>query len=428
MQVQVLSRPVFLPIFLPFRVIPFHTDSTILSPSECRVKFQVAMSKERVYWVDQAKALGLFVVMLVHGPIPYWLEYYLRSFSMPRFFIIAGLFISLQQPLREFLRSKTSRLLLPYFFFSFVSYSLWLGFRNFSGSADAKVSPVVALMWIFYGNGGGNMVHNRPLWFLPALFSTLILVYVYSRIKKPYIYWVLCLSAVAGYFLMGALQPRPPWSLDLALTTSVLVMIGYLFRERILDSKPMRWGSLLFWTVISLLTAFGNTFLQLSSADVGNFFLFYLSAFAGSLVTLDITKRLPYNRFISFIGQNTLPLYAMHILVFMFLFEFFDVWLPGILSGYGLPDFARLEPLWFGMGKLSVFMAAGLGIPLMVLRCTEKIQAFLAGFASSPMAQQDAVSFALKTTAKQEALAREETIDEKARQSPHPWLGTLSRD
>lgn len=335
------------------------------------------MQKERVYWVDQAKALGLFVVMLVHGPIPYFMEYYLRSFSMPRFFIIAGLFVTLSQPLFQFLKSKFFRLMIPYFVFSMVSYIIWLGFREFSTSPDAQVSPLTALMWIFYGNGGGNMVHNRPLWFLPALFSTLMLVYLYSRIPKPYVYGVLILSSILGYCVMGAIQPRPPWSLDLALTTSVLVMIGYLFRDWFLDARPMRWGFLLLWTVVSLVTAFSNVYLRLSAADMGDYLLFYISAFTGSLVTIDVTKRLPYNRFLSFVGQHSLPIYAMHIVVFMFLLEFFDNLLPGLLELYDLTEAVAMNSVWFGFVRLAIFMVAGLGIPLLIMNLYGKVKAGL---------------------------------------------------
>lgn len=360
------------------------------------------MEKERVYWVDQAKALGLLVVMVVHGPLPLLLEHYFRSFSMPRFFIIAGLFLNLDKSFKEFVTSKVSRLLIPYFFFSFVSYTIWLGYRTLAtDDPDALQNPLKVFLWIFYGNGGGNMVHNRPLWFLPSLFTTLLLVYFLAKIPKPTVYWVLAVTAVFGYLLMGTLAFRPPWSLDLMFTTAVLVMLGYLFRNQFLESKPLPWAILLFWTVVSIGTAFMNKFVRLSGADVGDFSLFYISAFAGTIATMDITKRLPYNRFLSYLGQHTLPIYAMHIVVYLFLYEFFRQ-LPSWLGTAHLSNLIDAESGAFQVVKLFVFLIFGLGIPLCLMQLYDQTKCRLA--LSKGRAIQEADDFTLETLSKAEPL------------------------
>jgi acyltransferase len=313
--------------------------------------------KERIHWVDQAKAIGLFVVMLVHGPIPLLLEHYLRSFSMPRFFIIAGLFISLHQPFLEYVKAKAKRLVIPYFAFAFLSYCVWLIYRQVSTVPDAQADPLKTFLWMFYANGGGNLVFNRPLWFLPCLFTTLLGVYFLVRIPKPYVYGVLGLCAVVGYFTMGQLPFRPPWSLDLILTTASLTTLGFLWRDKIIYSTPLSLPMLLLWTVISLTTAMTNEFVRLSGADVGNFFLFYVASFAGTVVTLDIVKHIPYNRILSYIGQHTMPIYALHVLVYMFLYEFVGSFQSSL----------DIHPLAFQSIQLVAFLALGLGIPLVCI-------------------------------------------------------------
>lgn len=325
------------------------------------------MEKERVYWIDQAKALGLIVVMLVHGPIPLLLEHYLRSFSMPRFFIISGLFLNLEKPFKEFVQSKVVRLLIPYFLFSFGTFLVWLLYRTISTEPDALVNPLNAFAWIFYGNGGGNMVHNRPLWFLPSLFTTLLLVYFMIRVPKPYVYGVIVLSTVFGYFLLDWEPIRPPWSLDLMFTTAALVAIGYLYRNNFLFSKPLSWTGLFIWTLVSVTTAFSNVFLRLSGADVGNYFLFYISAIAGTIVTLDLTKRMPYNHFLSFVGRHSLPIYAMHITVYLFLAEGFKQ-VPSLIKLYHLEAFINLNSPVYGLFKILLYLVLGFGVPLLLMK------------------------------------------------------------
>lgn len=334
------------------------------------------MSMERIYWVDQAKALGLLIVMVVHAPIPHELEWYLRSFSMPRFFIIAGLFLQLHQPWGVYLKAKASRLVIPYFAFSFLTYGAWLALRSGFG-LDADIDPWKTVLWIFYGNGGGNMVHNRPLWFLPCLFTTLMLTYFLARIPRPYLYPALALSAIGGYLLMEyPTGLRPLWSLDLILTTAVLTMLGYLFRKQLLDSKPMPWPALLFWLGVSVATAFNNAYVRLSGAEVGNFFLFYLSALAGTIATLDLTKRLPYMPFLSYLGQHTLPVYAMHITFYLFLHEVFKR-IPPLLQHSSWTSWIQVTSWEYQVAQVALFIGVGLYVPLLAIKVYDKLKALV---------------------------------------------------
>lgn len=319
--------------------------------------------KQRIHWVDQAKAIGLLIVMMIHAPIPEELAHYLRSFSMPRFFVIGGLFLSLHQPFWEYVSGKFSRLIRPYLGFSVLTYLLWLGLQAYSPD-PTSTNPLKPFLWILYGSGGGGMVHNRPLWFLPCLFATLIVVYGLNKIPRPWIYPVLIVTAVLGYGVMSITvgETRPPWSLDLLLTTATLAMAGVLARPFFLKSPPLEWPWILFLFSVSVSTAFSNVFVRLSAADVGNGLLFYVSALAGTLLTMDLAKRMPYNSFLSYIGRNTLPIYALHVPVYLII---------DALSREGVVPSSYLaeQPVL----QTALYLTAGLFLPLLAIQVYERI-------------------------------------------------------
>ena len=74
-------------------------------------------SKEnkRIMWIDEAKGLGIILVVLLHIPNVQNMSYfslwggYIQVFYMPLFFIISGIFIK-----PENLRNKFKRLMIPY--------------------------------------------------------------------------------------------------------------------------------------------------------------------------------------------------------------------------------------------------------------------------------------------------------------------------
>lgn len=47
----------------------------------------------RIKWIDNARAIGILLVVLGHSLIPASIQTYIYSFHMPLFFFLSGLFL-----------------------------------------------------------------------------------------------------------------------------------------------------------------------------------------------------------------------------------------------------------------------------------------------------------------------------------------------
>lgn len=280
--------------------------------------------QRRISWPDVAKGIGILLVLLGHAPIPLSLKLYIYAFHMPLFFMLAGLFFKPGASFTEFIRDKASRLLLPYLFFSTLSYGIWMGLRNFSKLA-LTINPETPLMGIIFGIGSGNwMTHNTPLWFLPCMFVTLTLLFAGAKLfqqRKKLLLVFIGLLSVGGYAAAQALEPRLPWSLDVAMTAIVFTGLGYLFRKRLLSSTPLPALTLLLLTVIWIACTYFNSDLvsmvDMNNERLGNYFLFYFAAGSGILLVVDLAKRLSGIAVLAYIGARSLPVFCMHMLVYL---------------------------------------------------------------------------------------------------------------
>lgn len=203
----------------------------------------------RIQWLDNLRAIGIFFVVLGHTPaISGPFEKIIFSFHMPLFFWLSGLMCKdnvRHKPLGEFLRNKTYKLLVPYLFFSILSYISWFVlFRHFGSQAKLNLSPITPLIGIFYGNGIHNfLAHNTVLWFFLCLFITEIFFFFIIKLKsKASILVALILLSGVGYIDVWLNPPLPgrfrlPWNIDIALTAVVFYGAGYLLSPYLLKKR-----------------------------------------------------------------------------------------------------------------------------------------------------------------------------------------------
>lgn len=144
----------------------------------------------RIEWVDIAKVLGIFLVVLGHHKINSNVILWIFSFHMPLFFFISGiLFDPSKYPVfNDFLAKKIRTLIVPYFFFAVFSYLFWLVIvRSLSIHGESlSMDPIKPFIGIFYGIGvnGWAIPLDTALWFLPCLFITEILMWLINSYFK----------------------------------------------------------------------------------------------------------------------------------------------------------------------------------------------------------------------------------------------------
>lgn len=124
----------------------------------------------RVKWLDSARGIAVFLVILGHMGIPYFGKY-ITSFHMPLFFFLSGVTFSVKDSFSEFVRKKAMRLLVPYFCLGIPCIISSYYSRAAEGTLTAQAFIQVLLKFI---------VQKRmyTLWFLTCLFLLEIIFFL----------------------------------------------------------------------------------------------------------------------------------------------------------------------------------------------------------------------------------------------------------
>jgi fucose 4-O-acetylase-like acetyltransferase len=313
--------------------------------------------KERIHWIDTLRGLAILLVVFSHQDAGPSLKVYLFSFHVPLWFFISGYLFPTDAPLdyAAFLRRRWRTLAVPYFWFSILTYPFWFFVgRHYGVDATPDVRWWQPLVGIPYGSGQGHwMLHNVPLWFLPCLLMTdALFAWIHRRGWSA----TGVIVALVGFSLLGRLDARfvpfpLPWGLDVAFTAIVFYGAGHLVRRRLaadfaLDQR--RGVELLVVAfVLQMIFISRNGPVNMNSQHMGNYFLFFLAAFAGIAFYFVLARRLGANALLEYCGRNTLVILAAHTI--------------GSSLTKGLVQFVLRIPVATTAGSLgwSVFYAAG---------------------------------------------------------------------
>lgn len=271
----------------------------------------------RIAWVDTGKGIGIILVVLAH----IWLVQegynYINSFHVPLFFFLAGYLVDFDKydDIKCFLTEKFNSILVPYFWFSIITYLYWLLIeRNFSGN---KISPTYAFINIFLAQGGDKYLpHNPALWFFTCLFMVTIIFYIIAR-KQSLINIVILLlvSGVIGYATTFYLPRFSPWSIDVVSTAIVFYGIGFIVKKS--PILPIKSNYLRVLIICGCIPA-GFIISQLNGRAIlaencyGNYFYFYIAAFLGIISSIMMAIILQKNNILLYLGRNAIIIFALH--------------------------------------------------------------------------------------------------------------------
>ncbi|MCQ2604767.1 MAG: acyltransferase family protein [Spirochaetia bacterium] len=289
------------------------------------------IKKERIDYLDIAKAFAIFLVMMGHTGSPDTMFLYRRiiySFHMPLFFMISGIVSEFhpkgysKEDWKEFLKKNAYALIIPYFFWA-ILYSKF----SYTG-----VVQIIYGSWKTINDSGSVLA----LWYLVCLFVVRIemegVLSIARKVKIDSHLFAALFSPIP--FTIGILLPNLktgyPWQLDVSLVALGFLLLGYA-------SKPLlkaffRKGILfhLFFFAISMaLFASGILYkgddlelMMLLKLKLGNLFWFFYLALTGSAVLISFSMLIakPFNEKskpkwyngIIWIGRNTLGILVLH--------------------------------------------------------------------------------------------------------------------
>lgn len=273
--------------------------------------------KKRVEWVDNIKFICIFFVMISHLECtPDILTHFFEPFFLTAFFFVSGYVYKEQNKLYVLLGKKAKALLVPWLIFSIFNI---ITSQIISFNEHLSLKTELAL----------NMLQIRGLsdrmWFIAALFVAHIPFYFFVKNFKTKVRLIistimLLLCYMYSQYVDGSIFPwgtnKLPWHLEYIFVINFFMILGYEYRN-MWEEK----SSILYNKVNGIIFGFGYIILLaikfiLDTRQV-NFFavstlLTTVLQLIGILLCIIISKLLPYNKWISYIGMNTLIYYGLH--------------------------------------------------------------------------------------------------------------------
>lgn len=283
---------------------------------------------KRIEWVDIVKYVCIIMVMLSHleTRTEIWSVFY-SPFFLSAFFFTAGYVYKQRGDFKEFLHKKIRQLFVPWLVFSIFDLAL-----SQVISFNAHESFLEELKWNFFQIRG----QGDQIWFVAALFVAFIPFYFFIQCyetkgqKMNGGYRGNCLIAVTLAWLLSftsILYTRGvpadifpwnsaslPWHIEYMFQAMFYMVLGYMFRHN-MEAEFDKYNTLklrIVASIIYLLLVFVPFFGKVKMPMVVDVLYQYLTSIVGIATLILIAKVIKANKYINYVGQNTLIYFALH--------------------------------------------------------------------------------------------------------------------
>lgn len=274
-----------------------------------------AEENNRIGYIDRFKGVGILLVVLGHMGVSHEWCTFITTFHMPLFFFLGGYLFNIEHypSTKKFLIKKVKRIILPYLFFSLISLVASYC-RNFFGQYDINIREVGKEFLI-----RGTIESNVPLWFMRSFFVVEVLFYIICKLLKKnsaIAIALLCCLFISFGFINDS-------SLPFARTINGLFFfgVGYIIKTREINVSVISKRLYVFsFVMLFAFQAFVTYFILQNSyiiniASINHVFIFVISAMTGIIGTFSLVMLIGENKFLEYLGRNSLIIMCTHILV-----------------------------------------------------------------------------------------------------------------
>lgn len=271
---------------------------------------------KRIEWIDVAKAILIFLVVLGHSPIPQWECNAINSFHMAAFFTLSGFTFSYKGNLKEFLIKKVRSILVPYIEFSVILLCFFFVKSTFLHSGNFDILEGLKSMIIPISGRDTTSVYG--LWFLPCLFLSEVAIAIFMDLKSRYKIF----SSILFAIVLLALCLISYLYFHVASVLSVLPIAVFFIILGTLLKRVMRRSfiALCLNAIVLVLCIYMNTVwlgynVDMSSMYLGFVPLYIISGITGALFICYIAQYLTRIPYIQQFGKDSLYIYGLHYVV-----------------------------------------------------------------------------------------------------------------
>ena len=285
-------------------------------------------ASKRISWLDVAKGLGIFFIVWGHVLRTGHFRIYLYAFNVTLFFFLLGYTFKYGGSLMEFFKKRFLRTMVPYYIWAVISIIIFISMRKFLAFdvTNASMSLWKNLVGMIYANSRTiYMRWNLPLWFIPCMNLTLVMVWLLECIKQKRIktseekvrIGVCLFLAIAGLIMQRTIDIKFPFQFESAVLMTSFVELGLIFKnKKIIEKISQCKVSLLICIVlliVGLCSAEANGIAEVRSYDYGKCsILFLFSACAMTWLVSLISCKIKSNVILERVGQISFPILLMH--------------------------------------------------------------------------------------------------------------------
>ena len=274
-------------------------------------------AKKRIEFIDLAKGVCIFLVVLLHMDLP--IDEHiplLRNLRMPLYFILSGLFFKTYGGWKFFFLKKVNKILIPFVFFYLVAYVIFYALQFVA--PDMSHSEAKGIFDIFTQ----RKTFNNPIWFLLCLFwCNLLFCGVSVAIKKEWLRAVAVLCCGAVGVLLDCFDIVVYGCLDNAFSAMPFFYFGYLLKKTDLlypnkyDKFNILFSAGLF-CIASLLIYFVPSNIDFQENEfLGNILVASFASIAVVMAVLFMCKIFTHIPVVSYFGRYSIIVLCTHELV-----------------------------------------------------------------------------------------------------------------
>lgn len=234
---------------------------------------------ERIVWIDWAKSICMFLVILGHCHIrveDQFVTQFIYSFHMMLFFFLSGILCKRELSF-DSIKSDIRFLVLPYF-----TFGILLIVFDFM---RARTFDLCLFMQKLYSLLLGDDASIGPIWFLPALFICKQLFLILKKLKNNciWLYFAIVLLSFLPALCISSYKLNIPFFSDSALCGLPFFIVGHESCSLCVYFKKIKWHIRFAFSILLLVfSAFicrVNGFVSLADCVLGDsVFLYYINA------------------------------------------------------------------------------------------------------------------------------------------------------
>lgn len=298
------------------------------------------MTKKRIIWIDWAKSLCMYLVVLGHCHIQPSMQLatqIIYSFHIPLFFFISGLLCPKKFSMSSVLKD-IRYLIIPYFVFGVLQICFHsLLSRDFSFHFYLINLKVLCI---------GSDASIGAIWFLPALFFCKQFYYLLIWIKQKYYIVhiiILVLSLFPSYYI-SLYNLNLMLFADSALFGLPFFLIGnnssFLFEDNWHKNTNIIVFASIILLVLTIILSTFNGFVSIAVCDYGrNLLLYYINALTGiaALIGICILLRNQHIGFIYTTSYGTIVTLGFHGSILLVLQYYIPMYVDFYTPSVSLP-------------------------------------------------------------------------------------------